>query len=45
MRRAILLQTLSTKSKNERLTEFMDKAIDEYNHLLSEKWDFESCAL
>jgi IS605 OrfB family transposase len=43
MKRAILLQTLATNSKNERLMEFMDKAIDEYNHLLSERWDSESC--
>ena len=39
MKRAILLQTIATKSKNKRLEEFMNKAINEYNRLLSEKWD------
>jgi len=42
MKRAILLQTLATNNKNNRLKEFMDKAINEYNHLLSEKWDCDS---
>jgi len=40
MKRAILLQTLVTKSKNNRLKDFMGNAIDEYNRLLSER---ESC--
>jgi hypothetical protein len=40
MKRAILLQTLATKSKNNRLNEFIDKALNEYNRLLSER---ESC--
>ena len=42
MKRAILLQTLATKSKNNRLKDFMGKAIDEYNRLLSERWDCDS---
>jgi IS605 OrfB family transposase len=37
MKRAILLQTLATKSKNNRLNEFIDKALNEYNRLLSER--------
>jgi len=37
MRRAILLQTLATNSKNNRLKEFINKAISEYNRLLSER--------
>lgn len=43
MRRAILLQTTATNSKNNRLEEFMDKAVTEYNRLLNEKWDFDNC--
>jgi len=43
MKRAILLQTLATMSKNNRLNDFMDKATDEYNRLLSEKWDLDNC--
>lgn len=43
MKRAILLQTLATNSKNNRLMEFMDKAVHEYNRLLSARWDMESC--
>jgi IS605 OrfB family transposase len=42
MKRAILLQTVATNSKNNRLEDFMDKATDEYNRLLSEKWDCDS---
>ena len=42
MKRAILLQTAATNSKNNRLKEFMDKAINEYNRLLSERWDYNS---
>jgi len=37
MKRAVLLQTLATKSKDNRLEEFMDKAISEFNRLLSER--------
>jgi IS605 OrfB family transposase len=37
MKRAILLQTLATKSKNNRLNEFIDKVLNEYNRLLSER--------
>jgi len=43
MKREILLQTLATKSKNNRLNEFMDKAIVEYNSLLDKKWNPETC--
>jgi IS605 OrfB family transposase len=43
MKRAILLQTLSTKSKNNRLKDFMDNAIAEYNRLLSKRWDLDNC--
>jgi len=39
MKRAILLQSIATNSKNKRLKNFMVKAINEYNSLLSEKWD------
>ena len=39
MRQALLLQTSATKSKNNRLNEFMNKAIKEYNRLLSERTD------
>jgi len=39
MKRAILLQTIATNSKNKHLEEFMNKAIKEYNHLLSERKD------
>jgi len=42
MKRAILLQTVATNSKNNRLKEFMNKAVNEYNRLLSEKWDCDS---
>jgi len=42
MKRAILLQTIATNSKNNRLKDFIGKAIDEYNLLLSEKWDCDS---
>lgn len=41
MKRAILLQTLATNSKNNRLEEFMDTARREYNRLLSARWDLE----
>jgi IS605 OrfB family transposase len=37
MKRTILLQTVATNSKNNRLNEFMDKSIEEYNRLLSER--------
>jgi len=37
MKRTILLQALATKSKTNRLENFMNKAIDEYNRLLSER--------
>jgi len=43
MRRAILLQTLSTNSKNNSLNEFMNKAIKEYNSLLDKRWNPETC--
>jgi len=42
MKRAILLQTLSTKTKSSHLKDFMNKAINEYNRLLSERWDCDS---
>jgi IS605 OrfB family transposase len=42
MKRAILLQTIATNSKNNCLKEFMNKAIIEYNRLLSERWDCDS---
>ncbi|MBI1972286.1 MAG: IS200/IS605 family element transposase accessory protein TnpB [Candidatus Aenigmarchaeota archaeon] len=37
MKRAILLQTVATDTKNHLLEDFMVKAINEYNHLLSER--------
>jgi IS605 OrfB family transposase len=37
MKRAILLQTVATNFKNNRLEEFMDTALIEYNRLLSER--------
>jgi len=37
MKRAVLLQTLATDSKNKQLGAFMDSAISEYNRLLSER--------
>jgi len=37
VQRAILLQTLATNSKNNRLKQFMNEAISEYNRLLSER--------
>jgi IS605 OrfB family transposase len=43
MKRAILLQTIATNSKTNRLKEFIDKAVNEYNRLLSEKWDSDNC--
>lgn len=39
MQRAILLQTLATNTKNNLLRQFMNKAISEYNRLLSERKD------
>jgi IS605 OrfB family transposase len=43
MKRAILLQTSATRNKNKRLTEFMDKALQEFNRLLSVRWNPETC--
>ena len=43
MKRAILLQTTATNSKNNRLNGFMCKAIKEFNRLLSARWDSGSC--
>lgn len=37
MKRAILLQTVATNSKNNRLKEFIGKAVAEYNRLLAER--------
>ncbi|MBI5061811.1 MAG: IS200/IS605 family element transposase accessory protein TnpB [Candidatus Aenigmarchaeota archaeon] len=42
MNKAILLQSLATESKNKRLDSFMNKAIEEYNRLLSAKWDLKN---
>jgi len=39
MKRAILLQTVATNRKNNRLEDFMDTALSEYNRLLSERKD------
>jgi len=39
MKQAILLQTLATNSKNNRLKKFINTAINEYNRLLSERRD------
>jgi len=37
VQRAILLQTNATNSKNQRLTEFMNRAVNAYNLLLNER--------
>jgi len=42
MKQAVSLQTIATNSKNKRLKNFMLKAIEEYNRLLSERWDCDS---
>lgn len=42
MKQAVSLQTIATNSKNKRLKDFMIKAIEEYNRLLSERWDCDS---
>jgi IS605 OrfB family transposase len=39
MKRVVLLQTIATNSKNSRLEDFMNQAVCEYNHLLSERND------
>ena len=42
MKRTILLQTIATNSKNNRLKDFMNKSIAEYNRILSERWEYDS---